>query len=250
MGFFVIVTQTSQTMGTMRYPSLLVLNICWAIVSLMLAIGVSQPMFTFTHFYFFDDTFSLYSGIFHLLAQGELILFGLLFGFSLLMPTLKMLMLLYTINAKSMLNDAQQRYLNRIGLIGKWSMLDVFVIAIMAVTIKLSMVAQVTIHYGLIVFSIGVVASMVLPHLISPQTIKQATTSITLLPTQLDDLIAKGQITLVQEEEQLALARLIDVYDQSKQWQAKAQTHINVNHHTELTLIAVRQGYNPSISIT
>ncbi len=232
----------------MRRPSHTLLNVYWAIISLMLIIGVSQPMFTFTHFYFFDDTFSLFSGIFHLLNQGELILFVLLFSFSLLMPAIKMLMLLYTINAKTMFNKTQQRYLNRIALIGKWSMLDVFVVAIMAVTIKLSMVAQVTIHYGLIVFSIGVVASMILPHLFRPQA--QAPRHLVLSSTQLDTLVVNKLISVSDSDQVFEPEALLDILDEAKQWQAKAQVRTIAGHQIELLLVAVHLDYSPNISMT
>lgn len=232
----------------MRRPSHTLLNVYWAIISLMLIIGVSQPMFTFTHFYFFDDTFSLFSGIFHLLNQGELILFVLLFSFSLLMPAIKMLMLLYTINAKTMFNKTQQRYLNRIALIGKWSMLDVFVVAIMAVTIKLSMVAQVTIHYGLIVFSIGVVASMILPHLFRPQA--QAPRHLVLSSTQLDTLVVNKLISVSDSDQVFEPEALLDILDEAKQWQAKAQVRTIAGHQIELLLVAVHLDYSPKISMT
>ncbi|MGB5398222.1 MAG: hypothetical protein WBN96_13830, partial [Gammaproteobacteria bacterium] len=63
--------------------------LAWWLVSAMLIAGVLVPMFTFTKFYFFDDTFSLASGIFHLLDEGEPFLFAIVFAFSMLMPAYK-----------------------------------------------------------------------------------------------------------------------------------------------------------------
>jgi len=214
------------------------LNIMWFCITALLVIGVSQPMFTFTHFYFFDDTFSLISGIFHLLSAGEYILFCLLFSFSILMPALKLLMLLYCINGR-LLGAQQRRYLARLGVLGKWSMLDVFVVAIMAVTIKLSMVAQVTIHWGLIVFSVGVILSMILPHLMTmPISLDTATSSLTLSTVALETLFVKGKTVFNDKRVHQANA-LIDIIDDQGQWQAKAQWSTDENKPI-LLLIAKR----------
>jgi len=206
----------------------------------MLIIGISQPMFTFTHFYFFDDTFSLASGVFHLLSQGEIILFVLLFCFSLLMPALKMLMLLYTININSLHSQRHSKNLYRIGLIGKWSMLDVFVIAIMAVTIKLSMVAEVTIHAGLIVFSLGVIASMLLPQIIQPPLALSNHTVLQLTPEDLDCLFEQGQLTLF-EQPFYSQHQLIDIIDRKNVWCAKAQVIHITKQQVTLQLLAKRE---------
>ena len=139
----------------------------WWLVSAMLISGVLVPMFTFTKFYFFDDTFSLASGIFHLLDEGEPLLFAIVFAFSMLMPAYKMLLLYQLISAAdSGHTERHQRHLRRLGLIGKWSMLDVFVLAILIVTVKLGAIAQVQIHFGLYLFSLAVIASMILTQLV------------------------------------------------------------------------------------
>ena len=49
-------------------------------------------------------------------------------------------------------------------LIGKWSMADVFIIAIMAATIKFGGLAAVHVHIGLLFFAISVVLSLVVTH--------------------------------------------------------------------------------------
>jgi|GEM_PF-1763305 len=214
------------------------LNILWLTVTAMLIIGISQPMFTFTHFYFFDDTFSLLSGIFHLLAQNEYILFSLLFCFSVLFPALKLLVLLYCINT-TLVDANKLRYLERLGVLGKWSMLDVFVVAILAVTIKLSMVAQVTIHSGLIIFSIGVVTSMMLPQLIKSPRLTDDRVSLLLTVTEIDRLFAHGRLALPKEQH-VEHSRLVDIVDQKGCWQAKVQCDHN-NETAELVLLAQRK---------
>lgn len=222
-----------------------ILNALWLITALLLVIGLTQPMFTFTHFYFFDDTFSLVDGIFHLAAQGEFILFALLFLFSLVMPVVKMLMLLYNINAGQLLSSKQRLHLDKIAKLGKWSMLDVYVIAILAVTVKLGMIASVTIHFGLVAFALSVTLSMLLPLAISALYHRKS-------PLQIEHNIAitwRSEAEIMAEDhiidalklsQPLALgagefkAQLIDVYDKQGLWQIKA--HIVQNESNWLLL--------------
>nr|WP_275441386.1 paraquat-inducible protein A [Psychrobium sp. MM17-31] len=223
----------------------MILNVLWLITALLLVIGLTQPMFTFTHFYFFDDTFSLVDGIFHLAAQGEFILFGLLFLFSLVMPVVKMLMLLYNINAGQLLSSKQRLHLDKISKLGKWSMLDVYVIAILAVTVKLGMIASVAIHFGLVAFAVSVTLSMLLPLAISALYHRKS-------PLQIDhdtaitwrseaEIMAEDHIIdALKLSQPLALeagefkAQLIDVYDKQGVWQVKA--HIAQNESDWLLL--------------
>jgi len=155
----------------MRYSSTASMRhwymLAWWLVSAMLVAGVLVPMFTFTKFYFFDDTYSLASGIFHLLDEGEPLLFVIVFAFSMLMPAYKMLLLYQLISAADTGHtERHQRHLRRLGIIGKWSMLDVFVLAILIVTVKLGAIAKVEVHYGLYLFSIAVITSMLLTQMV------------------------------------------------------------------------------------
>ncbi|WP_435274223.1 paraquat-inducible protein A [Psychrobium sp. nBUS_13] len=227
-----------------------VLNALWLVTAILLIIGLTQPMFTFTHFYFFDDTFSLVDAIFHLAAQGEYILFGLLFLFSLVMPVVKMLMLLYSVNAGQLLTNTQRMRLDKIAKLGKWSMLDVYVIAILAVTIKLSLIASVTIHYGLVAFALSVTLSMALPWMIAALYHVKATLVIDdskaidwkseyALQANSDvvNALQIGQSVVISHQHNNN--RLIDVYDEHGLWQIKAQT-TQVNNGLQLHPIASR----------
>jgi len=44
---------------------------------------------------------------------------------------------------------------------GKWSMLDVFVVAVLLATVKLGAVANVQLHYGLYLFAAAVILTMI-----------------------------------------------------------------------------------------
>lgn len=143
----------------------------WLVTVIMLGVGAAVPFFTFSKFYVFDDTFSLFSGIFHLLSAGEPVLFALVFLFSILLPVYKMYVLLRLINHTAMEERRRQRYTAMLMLLGKWSMLDVFVVAMLIMTIKLGAIASVEVHGGLYLFSAGVLASMLLTHLVGRRAV-------------------------------------------------------------------------------
>ena len=147
--------------------SLTRLKLAWFIVSAMLIAGAVLPMFTFSQFYFFNDTFSLASGIFHLLMEGELLLFLIVFSFSILMPVWKMVILYRLLHAQEGDPARRHRQLHVLSFLGKWSMLDVFVVAILVVTVKLGAIANITVHFGIYLFTLAVLASMLLTHKIA-----------------------------------------------------------------------------------
>ena len=141
----------------------------WLAVAAMLGVGAALPFFTFSKFFVFDDTFSLFSGIFHLLAAGEPVLFVLVFLFSILLPVYKMFVLFRLINNRFLDEPIRRRYTSLLIFLGKWSMLDVFVVAMMIMTVKLGAVASIQVHGGLYLFAGGVLASMLLTHMVSRQ---------------------------------------------------------------------------------
>jgi len=141
----------------------LFLRLQWWLISIMLIAGSALPMFTFEKFYFFNDSFSLISTIFHLFNEREYLLFLILFLFSVIAPLYKMVIVRELINYKNNLSQ-HKKHMKRLLLIGKWSMADVFVVAVVAATVKLGALANVNVRYGLYVFSLGVIGSMLLNH--------------------------------------------------------------------------------------
>ena len=148
-------------------PALTRLKLAWFIISAMLIAGAVLPMFTFSQFYIFNDTFSLASGIFFLLKEGEPLLFIVVFSFSILMPVWKMYLLYRLLHAQDGDNAHRHRQLHVLSFLGKWSMLDVFVVAILVVTVKLGAIANITVHFGIYLFTLAVLASMLLTHRIA-----------------------------------------------------------------------------------
>ncbi len=56
--------------------------------------------------------------------------------------------------------EKRKTLLRRIEALGRWSMLDVFVVALLVVTTKLGILADVEVHAGIYFFAASVLASM------------------------------------------------------------------------------------------
>jgi len=138
----------------------------WIISSVLLIAGMVLPMFSFHKFYIFNDTFSLLSSVIYLFGKGEYFLFLVLFGFSIAIPLYKVVLSLLLVSDRIKDTACKLKTVRRLAMIAKWSMADVFVIAVLAATVKLEMIASIEIHIGLIAFGAGVMMSMLLVHVL------------------------------------------------------------------------------------
>ncbi len=129
---------------------------------LLLVVGLRAPLLTLEKFYIFRNTVSLWSALEQLAAQGEWGLCLLLGGFSVLFPLLKILLLAAVWNLESARTARHRRHLRWLATYGKWSMLDVFVVALLVVSVKLGALAQVRIGYGIYAFAGSVLITMLL----------------------------------------------------------------------------------------
>lgn len=126
-------------------------------------------MFTMEKFFVFEDSFSLLAGLHQLLASGEWLLFLLIFLFSLLLPCGKFALSFKLAFSAQQTAEVKLANIKRLAMMSKWSMADVFVIAVLASTIKVGGLAKVTVHSGLYVFALSVLLSMLLTQrLLSP----------------------------------------------------------------------------------
>ena len=141
------------------------INILLILATVVFAIGIWAPLLTLKKLIFVKSTFSVLSGISQLFEEGQYGLFVLIAGFTLLLPAIKMIVLFVTLNGKYEL-AWQHRWVGWLSLLGKWSMLDVFVVAVLIASVKLGSIAKIEIHYGLYVFASSVLLMMVSTHLI------------------------------------------------------------------------------------
>ena len=144
-----------------KYPrTARLLKLLIAGAAILLGVGLVAPIITLHKFVLIDNTFSVLSGIIELLEEGQYFIFLILACFSVLIPILK-LVVLYILVSSVQASDARvKKYLHWMHLYGKWSMLDVFVVAVLVVAVKLGAIASVEMHYGLYAFAGSVLLTM------------------------------------------------------------------------------------------
>lgn len=126
-----------------------------------LGFGLVSPIITLNKFVLIENTFSVFSGVVQLFNEGQIFLFIVISGFSILLPILKIIVLFILLSIKTANAGRLDKYLYWMHLYGKWSMLDVFVVAVMVVTVKLNAVASVEMRYGLYAFALAVILTMI-----------------------------------------------------------------------------------------
>jgi paraquat-inducible protein A len=130
-----------------------------ALSFLLFATGIFFPFFTVTKLWLFQDAVSVVGGIMMLFREGEYFLFAVLTLFTLVFPCVK-LGLLTVIWLEREQDLARVRRLHHwVENWGRWSMLDVFVVAILIVTMKAAGLAKIEIGLGLYLFTFSVVAT-------------------------------------------------------------------------------------------
>jgi paraquat-inducible protein A len=122
------------------------------------------PLLTTARFYFFSNTFSLASGLRQLAAEREFLLLTVILLFSFCVPVGKGIVIWLAASGRAV----SRPLLVLADRFGKWSMLEVFVAALLITALKLGPLVDVTLHYGAYLLASSVllsgVASQLLPH--------------------------------------------------------------------------------------
>jgi paraquat-inducible protein A len=125
--------------------------------SISLALGVSLPSIKLTKFYFFSTEYSLISTVYTLVQRNQIFLGSLVFVFSILLPVFK---ILYLVMLTTMTPEALERQyfrLRALEWLGKWSMHDVLVLALMIFFVKSQGIYDATSLSGVYFFTLAVV---------------------------------------------------------------------------------------------
>ena len=136
--------------------------LCLAVSLALLLAGLSLPLMdaeTGILWKRWKSSYSVWAGVVALWESNELLLAAVLFVFSMVFPFAKLgiLTVLWFVRLPE---DKRAWLLHWLGLLGKWSMLDVFIVAILIVLVKLGPLAKVTPRVGVYVFSAAILASM------------------------------------------------------------------------------------------
>ena len=126
------------------------LNRTWALLITSIILFIPANTLTIMNVIYFgqDDPSTIIGGVILLLQMGSYSVAFVVFAASVLVPLFKMigiLMILLSLKFKINLSDKQRITMFRyIDFIGRWSMLDIFVISILAALVNISGVAVIT----------------------------------------------------------------------------------------------------------
>jgi len=124
--------------------------------------GLFLPVLYTKQLVFWQNNFSIVSGIKNLYQNNFYGLTVIIFVFSIIFPLLKLSALTYVWFAR-MTSEQRLKALYWIDLLGKWSMLDVFVIAVTIVIIKAAgPFLNAEPRYGIYVFGVSIALAMLI----------------------------------------------------------------------------------------
>lgn len=125
----------------------------------LLAFGLFLPAIEISSFFFLSREFSLFEGVFSFLEAGDYFLFAVTFAFSILFPAFKIVTGLVLWHAADVTGPSAHALLNGLAAASKWSMLDVFIIALVVLVADGRLLSGADIRIGVIVFSASVLVS-------------------------------------------------------------------------------------------
>ncbi|MFD2205467.1 paraquat-inducible protein A [Kiloniella antarctica] len=129
-----------------------------AVISLIA--GLTIPILKVEKFFLFEDLISIVGAIEQLARSGEYLLSFVILLFSVVFPTMKIMVADYVWRARSVEHKSVQRAVKLIDLLGKWSMLDVFIVGMIVISAKSSGMANATSQPGMYYFGASVICSM------------------------------------------------------------------------------------------
>ena len=134
----------------------------WTIVLMLLTAsglfvaGIFLPFTAVTKLWLFENQISVFRGLIILWKGGELFLFLILFVFTVCFPFVKINALVALWLYPGLTGEQAKTFFKFVSNMGKWSMLDVFVVAILVLTVKSGGLAHVQVQGGFFLFFVSV----------------------------------------------------------------------------------------------
>jgi paraquat-inducible protein A len=126
--------------------------------------GIFLPFTAITKLWLFNNQISVYHGLIVLWNAGELFLFLILFIFTVCFPFVKINTLMALWLYPKLTTDQAKTGYKFVSQLGKWSMLDVFVVAILVLTVKSTGVASIKVGIGFFLFFSSVMLTQFASH--------------------------------------------------------------------------------------
>ncbi len=137
-------------------PAALLLSIALLLIALSLPLLQTQQSMLWKTW---KNSYSVWAGVVALWKGHDYMLAAVLFFFSIVFPLAKLLAL-GVIWFVKLAHEQRAALLHWLSLLGKWSMLDVFVVAILIVLVKLGPLVHVEPRAGVYVFAAAIISSM------------------------------------------------------------------------------------------
>ncbi len=122
----------------------------------LLVAGIFLPFTSVTKLWIFENQVSVFQGLISLFKESEIFLFLILFVFTVCFPIVKITALLALWLYPGLTAEQAKKFLKFVSHMGKWSMLDVFVVAILVLTVKSGGVASIKVQSGFFLFFLSV----------------------------------------------------------------------------------------------
>lgn len=126
----------------------------------LLCLGLTVPVIRVSRLFFFTDEVSILQGIGTLYDAGEYLIAAVVLIFSVLFPLTKIFCALYLWRTPGVGAPRHRRVARLVEELGKWSMLDVLVAALVIVSVKASFIADAGAEPGLYLFFASVLIAM------------------------------------------------------------------------------------------
>ena len=158
-----------------RKPGSIAKTWAYIIAAFILYIPANVLPITDTRTLFDDQTDTIFSGVVHLWQAGSWPLALLVFFASITVPVAKLIVLTgltISVQRGTLRKPAQRTRLYRIvEFIGRWSMLDIFAVAILTALVQLKSLAQVTAGPAVLAFGAVCVLTILASHAFDPRLI-------------------------------------------------------------------------------
>jgi paraquat-inducible protein A len=143
-----------STVRSLLFSALLIL------ATIFFALGVMLPAIRFTTVYVWSDQHSVASIIWALYAKEELVLCLMVLTFSIVLPFMKLLYLLTLVTSPNLPQAVRTRSIAAMEWIGRYSMTDIMVLALMIFYINASGYSEATVLPGVYFFAASALMTM------------------------------------------------------------------------------------------
>ena len=129
--------------------------------------SIFLPALRVKKFFFFKDTITIWDTIAKLFDRGEWVIAPVLFLFTIVFPLFKLFAIIHLFANRSVGDPRLHSNLEQLEAIGRWSMLDVMVAALLIVSVTATGLADARFLPGMYLFTFSVVAALLLSSRVS-----------------------------------------------------------------------------------